>query len=282
MPRSDGLSKATSLAPAVKLGFDGRVDAIHRALPVEAAVGIIYAPTPYAVMMASPVDLEDFVYGFSLTEGVITNAGDIRAVAIVNDPKGFKVSVTLAPDRLRTHLARGRNLAGRTGCGVCGIEDIDQLPFAPPRPRHSQRLSLRAAKRAIHNLDAHLPLGDATRATHAAAWCDKDGDIKTVREDVGRHNALDKLIGALLRSGADPAQGFIVITSRCSFEMVEKAAAFGVAALVSISAPTSLALERAHAHGMTLLAIARADGAMLFTDAAGVAQDLLLEGATTE
>ena len=278
MPRSD-FSQAAGRARATRLGFDGRVEDIERAVPIEAAVGIVFAPTPYAVMMASPVDLEDFAYGFSLTEGVVERASDIRSVEVESDARGFRVNIALASDKLRAHLSRARNLAGRTGCGVCGIEDIDQLPFARPRAGENQPLSLAAARRAVLGLDARLPLGDLTRATHAAAWCDNAGDIVLVREDVGRHNALDKLIGALMRANADPANGFVVVTSRCSFEMVEKTAAFGAHAIVAISAPTSLAIARAQAHGVALLAIARRDGATLFTGAAGVDNDLTVEEA---
>ncbi len=278
MPRSD-FPQAAGRARATRLGFDGRVEEIERAVPIEAAVGIVFAPTPYAVMMASPVDLDDFAYGFSLTEGVIERASDIRSVEVESDARGFRVNIALASDKLRAHLSRARNLAGRTGCGVCGIEDIDQLPFARPRAGENQPLSLAAARRAVLGLDARLPLGDLTRATHAAAWCDNAGDIVLVREDVGRHNALDKLIGALMRANADPANGFVVVTSRCSFEMVEKTAAFGARAIVAISAPTSLAIARAQAHGVALLAIARRDGATLFTGAAGVDNDLTVEEA---
>ncbi len=267
-------------ASAARLPFDGsRGERLERALPIEAPVGIVYAPTPYAVMMASPIDLEDFAYGFSLTEGVIAHARDIRAVEIEHEPRGYRLIVTLASDKLRTHMARARNLAGRTGCGVCGIEDIGALPFAPSRPRVGRPLSVSAARRAILALDSRLPIGDLTRATHAAVWCDDGGEILFVREDVGRHNALDKLIGALMRADVDPAHGFVVITSRCSFEMVEKTAAFGARAIVAVSAPTSLALERARAHDMTLIAVARRDGALLFTDETGVDNDLMIEGA---
>ena len=272
-------TKAAIKTHATRISFAGEVAAVERALPIEVAVGIVYAPTPYAVMMASPIDLEDFAYGFSLTEGVIDSAHDIRSVEVEREDRGYRLIITLGADKLRAQFARTRNMSGRTGCGVCGIEDINALPFAPQRPRRGAPLALSAARRAIHSLDGRLPLGDLTRATHAAAWCDHTGAILHIREDVGRHNALDKLIGALMRSGVDAASGFIVITSRCSFEMVEKTAAFGARAIVAVSAPTSLALERAQTHGMTLLAVARADGALLFTDETGVENDLNFAGA---
>ena len=279
MPPSD-VARALLPARAPRLSFSGAepVD-IERALPVETPIAVVYAPTPYAVMMASPMDIEDFAHGFSLTEGIIESAADIRAIDVAPDQGGLRLTITLASDRLKTHLARARNMTGRTGCGVCGVEDINQLPFARRVPRSGKPLSVAAARRAVRALDALTPLGDLTRATHAAAWCDEAGDILFVREDVGRHNALDKLIGALMRAGVDAARGFVVVTSRCSFEMVEKTAALGAGAIVAISAPTSLAVECARAHGMTMLAVARADGALLFTDGAGVEHDLKLEGA---
>lgn len=265
-------------AHAIALPFDGAARAVQRAVPVEAPVGVIYAPTPYAVMMASPCDLEDFAWGFSLTEGVISRAEDIRSVSVDEDPRGIRLTITLASDRLRTHLARARNLAGRTGCGVCGVEDIEHLPLARSKVREGAPLKLSAVRRAIFALDDRLPVGALTRATHAAAWCDDNGGVGLVREDVGRHNALDKLIGALLRANVDPATGFVVVTSRCSFEMVEKTAAFGARAIVAVSAPTSLAIDRAQALGVALVAIARRDGAMLFTNSAGLDNDLAPEG----
>ena len=279
MPPND-VARAILPARATRLSFSGvEPSVIERDLPVETPIAIVYAPTPYAVMMASPMDIEDFAYGFSLTEGVIESAADIRAIDVAPDQGGLKLTITLASDRLKAHLARARNIAGRTGCGVCGVEDINQLPFARVKPRAGKPLSIAAARRAVRALDAMTPLGDLTRATHAAAWCDEAGDILFVREDVGRHNALDKLIGALMRGGVDTARGFVMVTSRCSFEMVEKAAALGARAIVAISAPTSLAVERARAHGMTMLAVARADGALLFTEGDGVEHDLTLEGA---
>jgi FdhD protein len=159
-------------------------------------------------------------------------------------------------------------MTGRTSCGVCGIEDLASLPLQDEAVSKNKGVSDAAIKRAIDTLSAHQPLNDATRAVHAAAWFDRDGNFILAREDVGRHNALDKTIGALMRSDADAHEGFMLITSRASYEMIEKTARFGASTLVAISAPTSLAVERAEALGITLYAIARADGAMQFTNLA--------------
>ncbi|MCJ2074701.1 formate dehydrogenase accessory sulfurtransferase FdhD [Methylobacterium sp. E-016] len=237
----------------------------HRALAVEMPVNLVYGSVPYAVMMATPADLEDFAYGFSLTEGIVAAADEIRGAAVEPGDGGLRLLVDLAPGRLREHLARKRAISGRTGCGVCGIEDLAALPRAETRAASGRvRVGAEAIARALSDLGDSQVLGRETRAVHAAAWARLDGSLVAVREDVGRHNALDKLIGALIRTGTDPAAGFLVITSRCSFEMVEKAAHFGASVLVAISAPTSLAIERARLHDMTLCAIARADSFTLF------------------
>ena len=242
----------------------------ERALAVEMPVNLVYGSVPYAVMMATPADLEDFAYGFSLTEGIVASADEIRGAVVEPGDGGLRLLVDLAPGRLREHLARKRAISGRTGCGVCGIEDLASLPQAAlPQAEArdaSTRVSVRpvAIARALSDLGDAQALGRDTRAVHAAAWARLDGGLAAVREDVGRHNALDKLIGALIRAGTDPAEGFLVITSRCSFEMVEKAAHFGASVLVAISAPTSLAIDRARLHGMTLCAIARADSFTVF------------------
>ncbi|MGH1591629.1 formate dehydrogenase accessory sulfurtransferase FdhD [Methylobacterium phyllosphaerae] len=238
-----------------------------RSLAVEAPVNLVYGSVPHAVMMATPADLEDFAYGFSLTEGIVDSAAEIRATRVETGADGIRLHVELAPGRLREHLARKRAISGRTGCGVCGIEDLAQLPRADGVLATDVRVSLPAIARALSSLDRAQVLGAETRAVHAAAWAGLDGTLGALREDVGRHNALDKLIGALMRSGTAPDAGFLVITSRCSFEMVEKAARLGAAVIVAISAPTSLALERAKAHGMTLCAIARSDTVTVFTGA---------------
>lgn len=235
-----------------------------RALAVELPVNVVYGDVPYAVMMLSPADLEDFAYGFSLTEGIVETRDEIRGAQIEPGEGGIRLLVDLAPGRLRQHLARKRATSGRTGCGVCGIEDLASLPLARPRSGKGPDVAVAAIERALLALGDGQALNRETRAVHAAAWARLDGSLVAIREDVGRHNALDKLIGALMRDAADPDEGFLVITSRCSFEMAEKAAAYSISVLVAISAPTSLAIERARLHDMTLCAIARSDTLTVF------------------
>ncbi len=236
--------------------------------PVEVAaevpVNLVYATLPHAVMMATPTDLVDFAYGFSLTEGVIAAAEEIRGVAVRQVPRGIMLEVDLVPAALRRHMARRRSMAGRTGCGICGIESLEGLPDAQPVAA-GVAIAPAAIRAALLGLEARQVLNQATRGVHAAAWCDGAGAIVALREDVGRHNALDKLVGACLRDGIGPGGGFVLLTSRASFEMVEKAASFGAGTVVAISAPTSLAVERAAALGIALVAVARPDGAVRFT-----------------
>ena len=237
-------------------------DARATEIAVETPIEIAYGGQPFAVMMGTPADLDDFAAGFTLTEG-IAGFAEIRAIEARIGADSARVDVFLTGEGLRAHLARRRAIAGRTGCGVCGIEDLDHLPkpaarvkSAPPSPQ--------AIGAAVDALDARQPLNARTRAVHGAAWCDLEGRIVLVREDVGRHNALDKCVGAALRSGVDPKAGFLLVTSRCSYEMVTKAAAFGASALVAVSAPTSLALNAAEAAGVSLVAVARRDRALVF------------------
>jgi FdhD protein len=240
---------------------------LTRAIAVEAPIQIVIGAAPFAVMMATPRDLEDFAYGFALTEQIAESGRDIRAVDVEPFEDGWKVKIALSGERLQAHLARGRAMSGRTGCGLCGIEDFSQMPS--PRPPLHPRTSIapEAIRAGLAELEARQPLNQATRAVHAAAWCGRDGPIVLVREDVGRHNALDKAIGALSRAGVAPDSGFFVITSRCSFEMVAKVAIFGAGTLVSVSAPTSLALERARRFGVRVIAVARRDQALCFDEA---------------
>lgn len=231
---------------------------------VEAPINIVYGNMPYAVMMATPSDLEDFVAGFSLTEGIVHSVDEIRGISVAPQADGIVVTVDLAPGRFRDHLARRRNLSGRTSCGLCGIETLAEMPMAGTDEQQHRPIPPDAIQAALAALDRHQPLHRLTRAVHAAAWCDATGTILAAREDVGRHNALDKLIGARLRAGHDASEGFVLVTSRASFEMIEKTAIFGAGTLVSISAPTSLAIERAKRLGLTLISVARGDAAILF------------------
>ncbi len=238
-----------------------------RAVAVETPVQVAYAEVPFAVMMLTPADLEDFAYGFSLTEGMIGTAADVRHITQGETTEGLTLRIDLVGDKLRKHLARQRAMTGRTGCGVCGIDDLEALRRAEKATTAAPPVRIHAIARALADLDAKQHLNTMTRAVHGAAWADASGAILHIREDVGRHNALDKLIGALLRAAVDPLSGFIVITSRCSFEMVEKTASFGARALVAISAPTSLAIERARLLDIALVAIARRDTVTIFNGA---------------
>ena len=250
---------------AVTIGFkDGVRHPIERAVAAEVPVQVNFADMPFGIMMLTPADLEDFAYGFSLTEGVIEKPSDIRGVSVEDGQGGIALRVDLVPARLHAHLARRRAMAGRTSCGLCGIEDFEALPRAAAPKGAAPQVALAAVQRALADLEARQVLNAATRAVHGAAWVTADGSILAVREDVGRHNALDKLVGACLRAGTAPDSGFIVVTSRASYEMVEKAATFGCRTLVAISAPTALAVGRARQLDVALLGIARRDSVTVF------------------
>jgi FdhD protein len=244
------------------IGLSGPVAPVEVA--VEAPIEIAYGGQPFAVMMGTPADLEDFAAGFSLTEGIVERYEEIRAIRAHVEAEAARVDVALTGARLHAHLARRRAIAGRTGCGICGIEDLDHLPKTRRRDAIPRLPDSGAVGAAVAALEAHQPLNAATRAVHGAAWCDARGEILVAREDVGRHNALDKCIGALLRSNSAAEGGFFVVTSRCSYEMVTKAAAFGAQALVCVSAPTSLALSAAEQAGLALIVTARRDRASSF------------------
>ena len=256
---------STAAVPSRVVALDGTiVGDDERVVAVEIPVQVSFADVPFAVMMLTPADLVDFAYGFSLTEGMIEAADEIRDVALDSVEEGLTLRIGLVGEKLHKHLARQRAMTGRTGCGVCGIDDLEALQRAKAIAGVAPTVSVASIGRALAALDSRQTLNIETRAVHAAAWAGVDGAILHIREDVGRHNALDKLIGALLREGTDPATGFVVITSRCSFEMVEKAATFGARTLVAISAPTSFAIARARALDVTLVAIARRDTVTVF------------------
>ena len=237
------------------------VDPVAKEVPVALA----YNGVPHLVMMATPESLEDFALGFSYTEGLIESAAEIRGVTVVRFSQGIELQIDVAEDRMAVIQARGRRLAGRTGCGICGAEAFRDVvrevrPVAP-----GCAIAGAALEAAFAALDRAQPLNAAAGAVHAAGWADPDGALALVREDVGRHNALDKLIGAALRSGVVPGQGFVVVTSRASFEMAQKAARFGAPLLAAISAPTGLAIRVAEQAGMTLVGFARDNRRTVYT-----------------
>lgn len=228
-------------------------------IATETPIALTYNRVSHVVMMATPADLEDFALGFSLTEGLIGSAEDLLGVRVIPRPGGIEVAMTITEpwfDRLSTQR---RNLTGRTGCGLCGAERIEQALRYPDPVGDSVRVTHAALQRALTTMQQHQPLQGETGATHGAAWCDLEGNIRVLREDVGRHNALDKLIGALHRAGQgfDPHAGFVLVSSRASYEMVYKAAKVGMELIVAVSAPTTLAIEFAERAGATLVGFAR-------------------------
>ncbi|MBP2302883.1 formate dehydrogenase accessory sulfurtransferase FdhD [Azospirillum picis] len=233
-------------------------------VPEETAVAFEYNGRSHAVMMASPADLEDFALGFSLGEEIVGTAADIEDITVRETPLGFVVNMTVDPLRLLRGSLRSRSMEGRSGCGLCGVDSLVHAVREPRRIETSLEVEPAAVAAAFRALPDHQPMNRANRSVHAAAWCAPDGSIRLAREDVGRHNALDKLIGAVVRSGADPATGFVVMTSRCSFELVQKTAAVGIPLLATISAPTALALELARNANLTLGALSRRDTVILF------------------
>ena len=224
----------------------------------------------YTVMMASAADLEDFAWGFALSERLIDRAAQVERVALRHEERGILLDIWLSDDCRERVVERVRHRVGESSCGLCGVENLDQalrpLP-AVPAPEDVQPSAIFAALAALRD---HQPLNAATGAVHAAAFADRTGAILAAREDVGRHNAFDKLIGHGLREGLAPGDGFALLTSRCSFELVEKAALAGVRLLVTISAPTALAIERAEECGLTLIALARADEMLVAADPHGI------------
>lgn len=231
-------------------------------LAEEVPVAILYNSQPHVVMMATPADLVDFGRGFTLAEGIAPDNAGIGTILTLPVDNGIALDIALRDEHGHEALPR-RAMEGRAGCGMCGIEDIsDAIRKVRPVER---RFALRpeAVARAVGELPAHQPMNRINRSVHAAAWCTPEGDIRLTREDVGRHCALDKLIGALAGEGADAAKGFVLMTSRCSFELVQKTATVGIGHLATLSAPTAFAVDLAKRLNVTLATRSR-EGVMLF------------------
>ena len=234
-------------------------------VPEEVPIAILFNSAPYAVMMATPADLDDFATGFALAEGIVASASHIRGILSLPTEQGLAVDLAVDETKLNRDRMVKRSLEGRVGCGLCGIEDIKDAIRMPAGKSPRVALSQQAVARAYEALPKHQPMNAVNRTVHAAAWCSVAGEILFSREDVGRHNALDKLIGALARKGADPASGFVLMSSRCSFELVQKCAIAGIGALATVSAPTALALSLAKQAHLKLAALSQR-GVMIFDE----------------
>ena len=236
----------------------------ERTLAEEVPVAFSYDGATHAVLMATPDDLEDFALGFSYTEGIVATPAEIAELAVVSVAEGIVLRMWLTGARSDAFAARRRRFVGPAGCGMCGLESLAEANRTIPMARYDLRVSRQDIEKAVAALPASQLLNMQTRAVHAAAFWRPDQDL-VLREDVGRHNALDKLAGALLRTGRSTADGVIVLSSRISIELVQKAGMMGASIIVGVSAPTALAVRTAEMAGLTLVGIARDDGFEVFT-----------------
>jgi FdhD protein len=236
----------------------------------EVPVALLYNEQPHVVMMATPAELDDFALGFSLSEAVIAQADELESIETRVLLEGIELRLRIPAARAEALASRQRNLTGRSSCGLCGTQALEDVLRQPATVQPAAHVDPRTLRRALAQLQQHQPLNAATGATHAAAWADMDGDIGLLREDVGRHTALDKLIGAMARARTDAHAGFLVVTSRASYEMVQKAATVGIGRLVAISAPTALAIQLAETTGLDLIGFARGDSHVEYTPRAAL------------
>lgn len=231
---------------------DGQSASTTDSIAIEAPVALVYNGVSHVVTMASPQDLEDLALGFSLSEGIIDSPEQLLDCDIDPGGRGIEVQMRITGEPFARLQERRRNLTGRTGCGLCGLESLEQALPEPVRVASDCQVHHQALQHALAQLDAVQPMKQHTGGVHGAAWCDLDGNIQLAREDVGRHNALDKLLGALAR-GRFAAEGFVLVSSRASYEMVAKVAASNIPLLATVSAPTSLAVDYARDCDLTLV-----------------------------
>lgn len=239
-------------------------DGVERVVE-ETPVALIYNGVPHVVMMATPQDLEDFALGFSLTEELIRTPADLRHVEVVRYSQGIELQLVVAAECDDVIGARTRRFTGRTGCGICGADGVASVLKTVHQVPDGGTIAPAAIRAALEGLTARQPLNAIAGAVHAAGWAGPDGTLAMVREDVGRHNALDKLVGAVRKAEIEPAGGFVVVTSRASFEMVQKTATLGAPLLAAISGPTGLAVRVADASGLTLVGFARGHDLTVYT-----------------
>lgn len=239
----------------------------------EVPIAFVYNGISHAVMLASPSDLEDFALGFSIAEGIVENKSDVYGIEIIHQTNGIELQIDIASACFQSLKDKRRNLLGRTGCGLCGAENLDQALRLPEKKiAHLLTISDSAMIKALQSIEASQTLQKKTGATHACAWVNERGEIQIVREDVGRHNALDKLIGAIKRRDMTE-QGFVITTSRASYEMVQKTVMLGASMLIAISAPTGLAIRSALKYGVCLVGFARAPEYVIYTFAERVTKN---------
>jgi FdhD protein len=245
----------------------GKVAQLTDSIAEEVPIAFVYNERPHVVMMATPRDLADFALGFSLSEAVIGAADELTSIETHTLLEGIEIRLTIPEARAEVLESRRRNLTGRTSCGLCGAQALEDAVRQPPAVGTGPDIDAEILQRTLAQLHDRQPLNVATGATHAAAWARVDGEVALLREDVGRHNALDKLIGAMSKSGERVDEGFLVVTSRASYEMVQKSATVGITLLAAISAPTALAIHLAEETGMTLIGFARPEGHVIYANA---------------
>ncbi len=231
----------------------------------EVPIALVYNGRSYVVVMGTPNDLDDLAVGFSITEGIVRDATRIERIDAVRANHGIELQIQISPDDAERLGVRARGLASRTGCGLCGVETIGEALRMPSEVGRSLRVDRSALWRASADLSRGQSVNNATSTVHGAGWSTAEGELRVAREDIGRHNALDKVLGALSRGGISAASGFIVVTSRASYEMVQKAAACGVELVAAISRPTGLAIRFADAAGVTLVGLLRGESANVYT-----------------
>jgi FdhD protein len=265
-PPEENESHAGFVRRPIRRVRSGKVTELTDAIAEEVPIALLYNDRPHVVMMATPRDLDDFALGFSLSEAIIGAADELSSIGTQTLLEGIEVRLRIPDARAQALEKRHRNLTGRTSCGLCGAQALEDAVRQPPHVGAGPRIDAETLHRTLEQLHDRQPLNVATGATHAAAWARLDGDVALLREDVGRHNALDKLIGAMAKSNERVDDGFLVVTSRASYEMVQKSATVGIALLAAISAPTALAIHLAEETGMTLVGFARPEGHVVYAN----------------
>ena len=264
-PISTPSSFPTSREVTVQREQGGAITTATDFVAEERPVGLLYHGIPHVVMLASPADLEDLAVGFTLSEGIVANRSDIRSVQLVSKDESLNVDLQISSDSFSALLRRRRNLTGRTGCGLCGVETVEEAVRNPQPVGNGVHVTSQELHAELESLQNRQTVNRVTGSVHGAAWALPGKGIQLVREDVGRHNALDKVIGALVRAQIDCSEGYFIITSRASFEMVQKTAMVGVSFVAAVSAPTALAIDIAAKANVTLVGFARADRHVIYS-----------------